>query len=128
MPNFSPAHSLQLGAARVTFLADGGGVVNPVATFPASSEDSWQQHPDLLDDKGRFITSIGGFLIELGDRNILVDAGMGPQTVDFPGFGPFKGGDFLTSLEKTGVRPDEITDLIFTHLHLDHTGWISIAC
>jgi glyoxylase-like metal-dependent hydrolase (beta-lactamase superfamily II) len=34
-------------------------------------------------------------------------------------------GQLPVSLAALGVRPDEITDLIFTHLHFDHIGWAS---
>ena len=32
-------------------------------------------------------------------------------------------GQLPTSLRALGVDPEEITDLIFTHLHFDHIGW-----
>jgi len=32
-------------------------------------------------------------------------------------------GQLPASLEAIGVRPDEVTDLVFTHLHFDHIGW-----
>ena len=124
MVQFSPSHSVGIGEFRVTFLADGGGRVNPLASFPASTAEGWERHPELL-DQGIFVTSIGGFVIETGDHKIVVDAGIGPQTVDFPGFGPFSGGRFLDSLEATGVAPESVTQLVFTHLHLDHCGWVS---
>lgn len=123
MPSFAEPEVHTVGRVRVTFLADGGGVVDPRASFPASGDDGWQRHGHALDDEGRFITSIGGFLVETGNRKVVVDLGMGPVTVDFPGFGPFKGGSFLKSLETTGVTPAEVTDVLFTHLHLDHVGW-----
>jgi glyoxylase-like metal-dependent hydrolase (beta-lactamase superfamily II) len=31
------------------------------------------------------------------------------------------------SLEAVGVGPDEVTDIIFTHLHFDHIGWASVG-
>ena len=34
-------------------------------------------------------------------------------------------GELPASLDALRVRPDEITDLIFTHLHFDHIGWAS---
>ena len=29
----------------------------------------------------------------------------------------------LESLAALGVQPDEVTDVVFTHLHFDHIGW-----
>jgi glyoxylase-like metal-dependent hydrolase (beta-lactamase superfamily II) len=34
-------------------------------------------------------------------------------------------GELPRSLAAIGVRPDEVTDLVFTHLHFDHIGWAS---
>ena len=34
-------------------------------------------------------------------------------------------GELPRSLDALGVRPDEVTDLVFTHLHFDHIGWAS---
>lgn len=123
MPQFAATTSIQLGQFKVTFLADGGGVVEPVALYPASSPEGWQAHADLLNEEGKFITSIGAFLIETGERVIAVDLGIGPVYLDFPGFGPFSGGKYLESLAQTGLAPEAVTDVFFTHMHLDHVGW-----
>ena len=32
-------------------------------------------------------------------------------------------GRLPASLDAVGVRPEDVTDLIFTHLHFDHIGW-----
>lgn len=125
MPEFAATRSIGVGDARITFLADGGGIVQPLALYPASTAAGWQTHANLLDQEGRFITSIGGFLIERGAHVIAVDLGIGPHTIDFPGFGPFSGGGYLDSLAQTGVAPGTVTDVIFTHLHLDHCGWVT---
>ena len=55
-----------------------------------------------------------------------MDLGFGPQTVEFPGFGPFIGGEFMNSLAETGVAREDVTAVIYTHLHLDHVGWTSM--
>jgi glyoxylase-like metal-dependent hydrolase (beta-lactamase superfamily II) len=34
-------------------------------------------------------------------------------------------GSLPASLDALGVRPDDVTDLVFTHLHFDHIGWAS---
>jgi len=35
------------------------------------------------------------------------------------------GGGFLDSLRAHGVAPEDVTDVVFTHLHFDHVGWSS---
>lgn len=123
MPEIAPLKTIHIGDFKVTFLPDGGGIVNPLALYPASNEEGWQNHQDLLDDEGKFITTIGAYIVQIGERIIAVDLGMGPVTVDFPGFGPFSGGKYLENLAKLGISRFDVTDLVFTHLHLDHVGW-----
>jgi glyoxylase-like metal-dependent hydrolase (beta-lactamase superfamily II) len=66
-------------------------------------------------------------------RNILIDTGNGGDFI--AKFGEKLGGKFkemynidsngpslLSSLKKNGLEPDEITDVILTHLHFDHAG------
>ena len=125
MAKFAGVQSKTFGDFKITYLNDGGGYITPHAMYPASTEEAWQAYKDLLNEDGALVVSIGGFLIETGDQKIVMDLGFGPQTVEFPGFGPFIGGEFMNSLAKTGVSPDEVTDVVFTHLHLDHVGWTS---
>jgi glyoxylase-like metal-dependent hydrolase (beta-lactamase superfamily II) len=66
--------------------------------------------------------ALGGFLIRgAAERVTLVDLGYGttPSPV-------FAGGKLIESLERLGVRPDGITDILITHLHFDHIGWASV--
>lgn len=125
MAEFAKVQSKTVGDFKITYLNDGGAYVVPEAMYPASAEAGWGDYERLLADDGRVVVSIGGFLIETGDQKIIMDLGFGPQTVEFPGFGPFIGGKFLESLAETGVKPEEITDVVFSHLHLDHVGWTS---
>ncbi|WP_457301409.1 MBL fold metallo-hydrolase [Phyllobacterium sp. P5_D12] len=60
--------------------------------------------------------SINAFLIEDGARSILVDTGSGQL------FGPGYGGKLRDSLASVGVMPEDITDILITHIHTDHAG------
>jgi glyoxylase-like metal-dependent hydrolase (beta-lactamase superfamily II) len=35
-------------------------------------------------------------------------------------------GELIASLETMGVRPDDVTDVVLTHLHHDHVGWVAV--
>jgi glyoxylase-like metal-dependent hydrolase (beta-lactamase superfamily II) len=122
MPVAAPVQTMTIGEIRVTYLPDGETRLTPTAFFPASTDDGWKLHPEWLDEEGRLLCSIGGFLIEAGDRKILLDTGFGPRHVEFPGFGPFDGGRLLESLSQAVVEPDQIDTVIYTHLHLDHVN------
>lgn len=63
-------------------------------------------------------------LIEYGDRRILVDTGLGnKQDEKFRShFEPHGEASLLDSLKKKGLAPEDITDVLLTHLHFDHVG------
>lgn len=116
---------ITVGDIRVTYVPDGYGRIDKIAMFPGTTGEGWKLHPEWLDANGRVVASIGGFLIQTGGRNILVDTGYGDHQVEFPGFGPFIGGRLLQNLATTGLQPSEIDTVLYTHLHLDHIGWTS---
>ncbi len=64
------------------------------------------------------VTSVNSFLILMGERRILVDAGtgqlLGPTLDKLP-----------TSLESAGFAAEQITDILLTHIHADHSGGLT---
>jgi glyoxylase-like metal-dependent hydrolase (beta-lactamase superfamily II) len=63
-------------------------------------------------------------LIEDGDRLILIDTGLGDkQSEKFFSYYFLFGDDSLKqNLKQLGFSPDDVTDVILTHLHFDHCG------
>lgn len=63
-------------------------------------------------------------LVEIDDRKILIDTGIGDkQDEKFFSHYYLHGEDtLLGSLEKAGLKPEDITDVFLTHLHFDHVG------
>jgi glyoxylase-like metal-dependent hydrolase (beta-lactamase superfamily II) len=37
----------------------------------------------------------------------------------------YRAGRLLTSLAQVGIQPDGVTDVLLTHLHFDHVGWVT---
>ena len=60
-------------------------------------------------------TSVNAYLIQLGNRLVLVDTGYGETG------GPTVG-HLLASLRAAGFQPEQVTDVLLTHLHTDHFG------
>ena len=60
-------------------------------------------------------SAMNAFLILLGNRVILVDAGagnlLGPKCFKLP-----------ESLRGVGYTPEQVTDILITHVHIDHVG------
>jgi glyoxylase-like metal-dependent hydrolase (beta-lactamase superfamily II) len=98
---------VRLGDLTVEDALDGGMDV------PAEIVLNQVPHPDHLTPDGLLTVQYGGFLVRSGDRVILVDTG----------FGPVLGGQLLDSLRAAGLGPEDVTDVLLTHLHADHVGW-----
>lgn len=60
--------------------------------------------------------SINAYLIDTGTQRILVDTGAGAF------FGAGAGGKLVDSLRGAGYRPEQINDVLLTHVHTDHSG------
>ncbi len=56
-------------------------------------------------------------VVRSGDRTILVDAGLGLEFPDFP-----RAGNTVQRLEAAGVDLASVTDVVITHMHMDHVG------
>ncbi|MDQ1923579.1 MBL fold metallo-hydrolase [Massilia pseudoviolaceinigra] len=59
--------------------------------------------------------SVNAYLIESGSRLVLVDTGSGEL------YGPTLN-KLVASLQAVGYQPGQITDILITHIHTDHTG------
>ena len=123
MVKAATASSITVGDIRITYIPDGHATFEPTAFFPASTKERWQCHRQWLDEQGLMVASMGSFCIQTGDRNILVDAGVGQKSVELPGVGTMVGGRLLESLKHAGLQPNNIDILVYTHLHQDHVGW-----
>ena len=109
---------MQIGAVTIEGVSDGSLRAPPKFMFNKSEQD-WQRHLQFLDEEGMLPIQMGGFLVRSGDRLALVDTGIGPNA------DPDRTGWFMKNLNALGVRPSEITDVLLTHLHFDHLGWIT---
>jgi len=83
----------------------------------------WQRL-NPADDQNMCTSSMKSLLIEVDDRKILIDTGIGDkQDEKFRShFHPHGDQTLKTSLEKAGVKLEDITDVFLTHLHFDHCG------
>lgn len=89
------------------------------------------------DDRMEF--ALISFLVRGGSKTVLID--LGPKTLDYTNdmfrrYGFFRTlpdgstpddivqrrGNVFDHLARLGIRPDEVTDVVFTHLHADHHG------
>jgi glyoxylase-like metal-dependent hydrolase (beta-lactamase superfamily II) len=112
---------MKIGTMTIDPLVDGEMLGDPARIYPEVAASAWAPYAQWLEPQtGLIPLTIGGYLIRFADRAIVVDLGSGEAPRP-----PFHCGGFRSSLLATGLTPADITDVIFTHLHLDHIGWAS---
>jgi glyoxylase-like metal-dependent hydrolase (beta-lactamase superfamily II) len=127
-----PAATLTVGDVEITAILDVDtsmplaemfdGSVDPP---PGGSASLAATYPDeFTADAWRFRDHC--FLLRTATRLTLIDTGVGPVDSAF-GRWLGVGGTLPDELAALGVRPDDVDDVILTHIHSDHTGWSTRA-
>jgi glyoxylase-like metal-dependent hydrolase (beta-lactamase superfamily II) len=122
------ATTLALGPVRLDSVLDGHMGVAPQVMYPHVTAEQWAGEAGrYLGQDGNVPLDYGGYLVRgPGDRVILVDTGGGTRFSSVAGRSIlYEGQGLLDSLAALGVKPAEVTDVVFTHLHFDHSGWAS---
>ena len=94
----------------------------PAATAAAITEHAWLV-PDFADEAGGIGMRIQAFVLEVGDRTLLLDPCVGNgKTLAMP-FWNDQTWPFMDRFEAAGFGVDSIDVVVHTHLHADHVGW-----
>ncbi len=111
-------YAVKVGDIEVLIISD--GVLPITASTLATNVDppelaGWLGDnflpPDVLDWPLNIV------VVRTGEQTILVDAGLGVEFPDFP-----KAGQTVQRIRAAGVDPASVTDVVLTHLHMDHIG------
>ena len=111
-------YALQVGDIEVLVISDG---VLPITSRTMATNADAGEYGQWLDD--RFLPRdvldwpLNVVVVRSGGRTILVDAGLGVEFPDFP-----RAGQTVHRLEAAGIDPAAVTDVVLTHLHMDHVG------
>ena len=118
-------HRTTIGDFELTIFSDGKYLLDGGAFFGVVPKVMWAKKVDV-DDKNRVLTGLNSLLVRTGDRNILIDTGIGnklsERMIRFYG----QPAELLDNMSAGGISPDDIDIVINTHLHFDHCGWNTI--
>ena len=115
---------MQIGKYRLTVVNTGYFRLDGGAMFGIIPKNLWEK-TNQPDDQNRIKLATRNLLLEDGTRKILVDTGMGTKWNDRAKAIydiDQEQHSIEISLGALNIKPEEITDVILTHLHFDHTG------
>jgi len=117
-PSDAPATAFyrrMLGDMTITVIKDGS---SPLNVEILGNEDQQQEVQDLLAAAGaptdQLINTFNIVMIQTGDDTYLIDTGLGAMT-----------SGLLPTMDLLGVMPADVTGVIGTHWHPDHTNGLS---
>jgi len=124
--------TLQIGEYEAIPIPTGIFALDGGAMFGTVPRVLWEKS-NPPDDKNRIAMEARALLLKSKSKLILVDCGVGGDFIAKYGekvgskfaeiYSVQKGGSsLLGSLASVGVQPEQITDVILTHLHFDHSG------
>lgn len=121
--NIGPYELIEIPTGE--FALDGG------AMFGTVPKVLWEKS-NPPDDKNRIPMEARALCLKSQDRIILIDTGNGGDFVEKHGeklgttfakmYGVHPDQGVVASLKKNEILPEDITDVILTHLHFDHVG------
>jgi glyoxylase-like metal-dependent hydrolase (beta-lactamase superfamily II) len=111
-------YALKIGEIDVLVVSD-GVLLLPGAMIAHNAEPAvraaWLKDNFLPPDA--FDWALNAVVVRSGGRTILIDAGMGMEFPDLP-----KSGHLVHRLEAAGIDLSSVTDVVLTHMHMDHVG------
>ena len=111
-------YRIMLGSFEVTALSDG------VIRLPADKlllNTTPQQIAAGLAERHQslpVVTSVNAYLINTGDKLVMIDSGAGQLLGDGPG-------KLVDNLRAAGYQPEQVDEIYLTHMHPDHLGGLT---
>ncbi len=87
-----------------------------------------EEGPESCDPAVRYRSSLQNYLIDTGDEVILIDTGMPAEAPDVVPdetsiiYMGAKVANYVDALAAAGYTPDQVTKILVTHKHADHSG------
>src|SRR6478752_2552157 len=115
-------YALRVGEIDVMVISDGVLPITAVtmATNAAPADlSAWLKDMYLPPEITDWPLNVA--VVRSGGKTILIDSGLGTEFPDFP-----RAGQLSMRLVAAGIEPSSVTDVVLTHLHMDHIGGLLV--
>ncbi len=112
--------SIELGRLKIDVLSDGEFRLDGGAMFGMVPRERWKEWC-APDERNRIRLATHGLLVRGDGFTLVIEPGISGD-VDRDLFAVTKEPTLEESLAGCGVSPEEVTHVLFTHLHFDHAG------
>ena len=112
---------MKLGNVELISILENKFKVDAGSMFGIIPKVIWSRMVEA-DDLNRIVLDLNPLLIKTSEQIIIVDTGFGDVMTEKQNamFGLDKASAWDDELAKYGIRPEQVTAVIFTHLHADH--------
>ena len=114
---------MQIGKYKLSIIESGFFGLDGGAMFGIVPKPLWEKS-NPADDSNRIKLSTRHLMLESESKKIIIDTGMGDKWEDKLRsiYAVDESVSMQSALLKKGLKVEDITDVILTHLHFDHTG------
>ena len=118
-------HRTNLADFELTIVSDGTYFLDGGAFFGVVPKTMWSKKV-TADEKNRIDAGLNSLLVRTGDKNILIETGIGNKLSEKLVQIYKQPAKLLDNLHALGVAPEDVDIVINTHLHFDHCGWNTV--
>ncbi len=116
-------YALRIGAIDVMVISDGVlALPTKMLAHNADPTDRSAWLSDMFLPSDAFDWSLNAVVVCSGEQTILIDAGLGLD----PDLNLPRAGQLTKRLEAAGISLGAVTDIVLTHLHMDHIGGLLV--
>jgi len=108
-------HRMDLNGIEITALSDGTIAVPLAQIYGNTTPEQVNRQLGEVFLKSPTETSVNAYLVNTGERLVLIDAGTGSLLGETLG-------KLVSALSAAGYRPEQVDAVILTHIHSDHSG------